>query len=1137
MPPRFVNRMSALGSVVLHLLPSWALVGVALAVRHPAGLALLLLANSLAMSGLCRALDVDGETRFLATLLTRGTTHLLLYTAHAGMVLLLLGAPLYLLLKAPSLGAVLLVSASAVAVLLGVWRCWPAFGLACVWDDAYPAGSSGSWLRTAVVRCVRFASHLTSRHDLYFSHGLPVALALACVSFGALALTGLGGVLPTELRIVAGTLYGTLVLPLAGGVIVNRTLAAMLAVAGSAARQPAPALPMAPDTAPGLPNGLTRAELAAALLRAARSGDVELALASLEHGADPNAVPAPSDRDQRSALVLAALLPEVRLLRALISKGASVDLAHGGLTALLAATRGSLAGRPDAVLTLVANGADPNLADATGNTPLHHAALAAEPTVSAMLLDAGATLDLPNREGLTPLGQAIGVGNLAAARFLLERGARPDAQGARAALFAAAAVAEDDPGGVRLLLRHKARVAATDVLGRTALHVAALQGHFAIARALVEAGAPVDQADLQGTTPLMEAARAGAARLIGLFAGRGAEPNRIDQAGRSALVIACQTRQANAEAVRALLSMGADPAIATADGRRALDYALAGGRWDIVAVLNPSHPLPANVAEVSGNTPLPGADSPEYLLDALRFGHATVAAAFAPKLSEWPREVLAGLYLELAHQADLRSARTWLLTHGLAAETYLANGRRLFDVLLDDLPDTLAACDELLAAGATAAGAGLPRRVLECARAFPTVRVPLIALAQRLLESGGDPFAANTQGETCLHLAVQLDTQVIVQWLLERGADARARDALGRSPLHIALHAATGEDPTSRVRCLIRYGADPDAPAANGETALGLALTRHERDLKRWLHWTGWRLPGRALRGADLPAAAIAGDAAAVERLLQLGLPVDAADAQGATALLRACGLGHARIAVALIEAGADLEAAAPSGATCLTAAVSMGHDTIVDLLIVHGADIRRTLPGGATVLALAAGLGHARIVHRLLIAGADPALADERGATSLHAAAAYAFLHAAEPAARELLVSLLDAGAAVDPRNVRGETPLQLLLGSRAELGSPCQPLALAALLPLLLERGTDIDAQDERGVTPLHACAMHGLLGPAQHLLARGADRTRRDCLGRTPGDLARLLGHGELAALLGVATPIPSLAQMLRQQAPSA
>jgi ankyrin repeat protein len=61
-----------------------------------------------------------------------------------------------------------------------------------------------------------------------------------------------------------------------------------------------------------------------------------------------------------------------------------------GMTPLLAATRDSWHGRPEAVMTLLANGADPRVTDADGNTPLHHAARSSDPGVVALLRDAAA---------------------------------------------------------------------------------------------------------------------------------------------------------------------------------------------------------------------------------------------------------------------------------------------------------------------------------------------------------------------------------------------------------------------------------------------------------------------------------------------------------------------------------------------------------------------------------------------------------------------------------------------------------------------------------------------------------------------------------------------------------------------------
>src|SRR3546814_5426975 len=74
----------------------------------------------------------------------------------------------------------------------------------------------------------------------------------------------------------------------------------------------------------------------------------------------------------------------------------SSDL-QAGMTPLLAATRDSWHGRPDAVMTLLANGADPRATDAEGNTPLHFAARSSDPGVAALLRDAAAELEVDRK--------------------------------------------------------------------------------------------------------------------------------------------------------------------------------------------------------------------------------------------------------------------------------------------------------------------------------------------------------------------------------------------------------------------------------------------------------------------------------------------------------------------------------------------------------------------------------------------------------------------------------------------------------------------------------------------------------------------------------------------------------------------
>ncbi len=222
-----------------------------------------------------------------------------------------------------------------------------------------------------------------------------------------------------------------------------------------------------------------------------------------------HAPPPAEERDQRNLAVLAAVLPDLRLLRALIARGIDLNTAHAGMTPLLAATRDSWHGRPDAVMTLLANGADPRAVDNDGNTALHHAARSSDPGVAALLRDAAAEVDALNVDGLSPLGIACAAGNWRLAKFLLERGAKPEPAGGQPALLAAAGTEEDDAAGVVLLLKQKAKVDARDAQGRSALHEAAYAGHIEIVEALLGAGADAAAVDRLARTPLLEAARGG----------------------------------------------------------------------------------------------------------------------------------------------------------------------------------------------------------------------------------------------------------------------------------------------------------------------------------------------------------------------------------------------------------------------------------------------------------------------------------------------------------------------------------------------------------------------------------------------------------------------------------------------------
>lgn len=1024
-----------------------------------------------------------------------------------GGAVVLLGAvmawPLSSLRETGSLMAALGLSIVIALALLGLWRLWP------LWLGLEHDGGP-----------LREHWHALGELELGAWRGLGVAaivllLALAAVALGWPGLLGTGAHWASAgaLAIVAPALHAVL-------------------------QQIAPADPL-PGFAydegeedeyeePAL--GLAEGEpMAPALYAAARSGRVERALELIELGADVSAPPPADDRDQRSLAVLAAVLPDLRLLRALIANGIDLNANHAGVTPLLAATRDSWHGRPDAVMTLLANGADPRLTDAEGNTPLHHAARSSDPGVAALLRDAAAELDPLNRDGLSPLGVACAVGNWRLAKFLLERGAKPEPAGGQPAMLAAAGGEEDDPAGVGLLLKHKAKVDARDRRGRTALHEAAFAGHLDVVGTLLAAGADTGIRDEDGRTPFLESARgarlAVLEKLLEHLPRRGTDAAAsADARTRNALVLACMAESPSPELVQRLLDLGVDAEQRDADGKRAIDRAAEAGRWSLVAALDRAYPLPSALSADTDDEPLPDRAPTVLLRDGLRDGRADELGGLAQLLSARERGAL--LHDEDAVISGDRVQ--WLLAQGADPEVRNPEGETPMQALLARMPEAAGSLRVLLRNAVSPAGAGGLARFLAASHASGRDVASLEDLALELLERGADPFARSPAGDPPLALTVRLGWSRLLERLLAIGVDLNARDSHGMSALHLA--AALGRD--GMLRRLVAQGAAPDLLAADGQTPLGVALSSGRRDLADWLDWRGWPLPKRPLQAQDVPAAAIVGDADAVRRLLDLGLPVDATDTQGCTALLRAAGGGHRAVVDLLLARGADPQRTAHSGATPLSAAVSMRHAEIVDRLLAAGAPLEQRLPGDLTVLMVACALGLTDLAARLLAAGADVHACDVQGRQALHCAAMYGF-NARE---RSRLVALFDtlllAGVDAD-QPAGGATPLLLLLGARAEPGTAADEDVLIAGLQLLIDHEASLDAADPRGFGPLHLAALHGLLRVVQFLLRAGADPDRRDSLNRTPREIAVMRGFIDIAAEFAPATPGQnvSMARFLR------
>ena len=119
-----------------------------------------------------------------------------------------------------------------------------------------------------------------------------------------------------------------------------------------------------------------------------------------------------------------------------------------------------------------------------------------------------------------------------------------------------------------------AEAAALSGDGFTALHLAVFGRQAEAAQALIEHGADVNAlsgGEIARVPPLGTAAFARSVPLARVLLDAGADVNTQGEGGFTALHSAAQN--GDDELVRLLLERGADPALATADGRRAADFA------------------------------------------------------------------------------------------------------------------------------------------------------------------------------------------------------------------------------------------------------------------------------------------------------------------------------------------------------------------------------------------------------------------------------------------------------------------------------------------------------------------------------------------------------------------------------------
>lgn len=360
-----------------------------------------------------------------------------------------------------------------------------------------------------------------------------------------------------------------------------------------------------------------------ALMAVARTGNIEAAKLLLDRGAE---VDARESWGGQTALMWASARRHPEMIALLISHGAEIDarsthrdyqrhvtaegrpknLDSGGLTPLLYAVRENCLACVD---VLLGEGAEIDLPDPDGVSPLGVAIMNANWDVAKRLIESGADVNQWNIYGEAPLFIAVGnytrddggrgssidpmpeTDGLTVLRMLLDRGANPNMQ----VFFR--------PAGVR---------GSTNTRGSTPLIRAANNGDLDMVQLLMEHGADptIYTADRQTPIHAVLAGRAPesqALELIRLFYTAGTDidvialvNHREEVRGGTALHYAVRKRYK--DVIRELASWGIDMDAVDQDGLTALDYTQSRGFMPFMALQTPLYEEEAALLRELGAT-------------------------------------------------------------------------------------------------------------------------------------------------------------------------------------------------------------------------------------------------------------------------------------------------------------------------------------------------------------------------------------------------------------------------------------------------------------------------------------------------------------------------------------------------------
>ena len=516
-----------------------------------------------------------------------------------------------------------------------------------------------------------------------------------------------------------------------------------------------------------------------------------------------------------SPLAYAAENNNVAAMQALLKHGARVDnqnplikaghyLTHPTYTQLTRENTplhcATASGATDAAKLLLQHGANPNLKDPQGRTPMHHAAISGNAALVQNLLEKGGKLS-DNDAGENPAMIAAQQGNHEALEAMLDskRSFNVNAKDQSGKTILHHLTEQGQSRLVEKLLKNpKIDINAKDKQGKTPLHNTVENNDQKSMDALLsQRKINPSPRDKMGRSPLHLAAAAGNKEATAKLLRRGANPKLRDGNGDTAAVVAANRGHKNVT-TDILTNLNKHKATATPREATAIRSLATGEKLHAACKENNTH-LAKNLIRQKGNPNLK-LDGKTALHHAIEHGNEPLAqdllkAGASPTTKD--NEGKSALMLAAENNAS-KTLINQLINAGADVNETLPDGTTpLHLASAGKNPETVAALlnkganPEAIANGyaplhlAAATGNKEVLGQLLKAKPLPASNTPyLMAIAAK---TKINPNQAMADGKTPLHLAAGNDNEAACKMLLAAGADPEAKQYRGLKPRDIAV--------------------------------------------------------------------------------------------------------------------------------------------------------------------------------------------------------------------------------------------------------------------------------------------------------------------------------------------------------------